>query len=102
MKQIEYVIVCYGDNLGYHHGAKYQILSAYKHWYSNDNSITCVVTDKPELFESYPCRLLELDSEKRHKCSLGGTQHFGIKLGGIAWGQRTDPAKGCLGLETER
>lgn len=101
MKKIDHVIICYGNNLGYHHGAKYQILSAYDQWYSNNDSSTCVVTDKPELFESYPCRLLELDSEKCHKWSLRGTQHFGIKLQGILWALRTSPAKCVLALDTD-
>lgn len=60
MKLIEHVIVCYGENLGYQQGAKYQILSAYKNWYSDSNASICVVTDKPHLFDSYPCRILEL------------------------------------------
>jgi len=99
--RVEHTIVCYGDNLGYHHGAKYQILRAYDNWYSKKDASICVVTDKPEFFESYPCRLLELDPEKLHQWSLGGTQHFGIKLQGILWALRTSPAKCVLALDTD-
>jgi hypothetical protein len=80
MTKIEHVIVAYGQELGYHHGAKFQILSAWQNWYSKPDIGVCVVTDKPELFEDYPVRLVKITEPDAYEWSLSGTQHFGIKL----------------------
>jgi len=83
-KQVQHVLVCYGDSMGYHHGAKYQILSAYKKWYSRPVSTVTVVTDKPELFENYPVKLRVINEAEWKNWSLDGTQHFGVKLKGLS------------------
>ena len=75
-----HVLVCYGDNLGYHHGAKYQILRGYN-WLRNQR--ICVVTDQPELFDGYPVNVLALDQKQIDEWTLKGQYHFGIKLGGL-------------------
>lgn len=76
------MLICYGDQLGYHHGAKYQILKNH-HWFKNNE--VCVVTDKPELFEYYPVRILTLDETHLGEWSLNRHDHFGIKLMGLHW-----------------
>ena len=80
--RLQYVLICYGDQLGYHHGAKYQILKSYD-WYQQGE--VCVVTDKPSLFEHYPVRVLTLDESRMHDWTLRGTNHFGVKLLGMKW-----------------
>ena len=80
---VQHVVVCYGNSMGYHHGAKYQILSAYKKWYSRAHSSITVVTDKPELFESYPVKLRIINETEWKNWSLDGSQHFGVKLKGL-------------------
>lgn len=82
----QHVLICYGTQLGYHHGAKYQILRNL-HWLKT--SQICVVTDKPELFSSYPVRVLSLDQAKVKSWSLNGSNHFGIKLKGLNWAIET-------------
>jgi len=101
MKSVEHIIVCYGDQLGYHHGAKYQILSAYERWYNRSNSKICVVTDSPKLFKGYPCRVLTLSKEKKSAWSLNGLQHFGIKLQGLKWAMETTDSDASLLLDTD-
>ena len=87
INSLQHVVICYGDQLGYHHGAKYQILRGYLPWYQFGE--VCVVTDKPELFKNYPVRLLHLNAEKLNDWSLGGNNHFGIKLKGLIWAMQT-------------
>lgn len=77
---LQHVLICYGDDLGYHHGAKYQILRNY-HWYRNSD--ICVVTDKPHLFIQYPVRVLGITPQQMSTWSLCGASHFGIKLMGL-------------------
>lgn len=80
MKNIEHVLIAYGKQIGYHHGAKYQILSAWRRWYSQSDVSICVMTDRPDLFEGYPIKVIEINSRQTDEWSLGGAQHFGIKL----------------------
>ena len=75
-----HVLICYGNKLGYYHGAKYQILRGY-HWLKDQR--ICVVTDRPELFDGYPVNVLALDQKQFHDWSLKGQNHFGIKLRGL-------------------
>lgn len=77
---LQHVLICYGDSLGYYHGAKYQILRNF-HWFKH-NAI-CVVTERPELFEGYPARVIGLNDQQLKKWSLEGADHFGIKLQGL-------------------
>ena len=79
---IQHVLICYGSQLGYHHGAKYQILRSLGLLKS---ALICVVTDKPELFNNYPVRILPLTQAQLENWSLGGSNHFGIKLKGLKW-----------------
>lgn len=72
-----HVLICYGNQLGYYHGAKYQILRGY-HWLKSQP--ICVVTDRPELFEGYPVNVLALDQKQVYDWTLEGQNHFGIKL----------------------
>lgn len=98
---VEFLIVCYGDNLGYHRGAKLQILQAYKKWFEPRKAKICVVTDKPQLFENYPCRTLELTDSKQHDWSLGGIQHFGNKIKSLEWCMSTTKSEKVLLLDTD-
>lgn len=101
LKCIEHLLVAYGDQLGYHHGAKLQILKCWDKWYSRAESCVCVVTDKPELFESYPVRVLALDESRIKNWSLDNRQHFGIKMKAVQWALNTSPASKILLLDTD-
>lgn len=101
LNTIEYVIVCYGQQLGYHHGAKLQILTAYKKWYSDPRSKICVVTDRPDLFTKYPCRILPLTDANKLNWSLNGLQHFGIKLMAFHWAMSTSKQDVCFLVDTD-
>ena len=101
MYRREHVLVAYGQELGYHHGAKFQILSAWENWYSKNDVSVCVVTDKPELFEGYPIRLLPITAEDVHEWSLGGLQHFGIKLKAFEYSMKTSTAPISVLLDTD-
>ena len=75
-----HVLICYGNQSGYYHGAKYQILRGY-HWLKDQH--VCVVTDRPELFDGYPVNVLALDQKQVNVWTLKGQNHFGIKLRGL-------------------
>lgn len=96
---VENVIICYGNKLGYHHGAKYQMLRMLKN--KKTNQYFCVVTDKPELFHSYPCRICEIDIQKKQNWSLGGLNHFGIKIMALHWAAVTCTQKKVILLDTD-
>ena len=83
MSKLEHILIAYGSNIAYQNGAKYQILKNWSKWYSRKDISVCVLTDRPELFDGYPIRILELTPEMKTKWSLNGLQHFGIKLRGI-------------------
>lgn len=100
-EKTQHVIICYGDNLGYHHGAKYQILSAYHRWYSRAHSSLTVVTDRPELFESYPVKLRVISEAEWKSWSLQGTQHFGIKLKGLTEAIKESECAKTILLDTD-
>ena len=78
--ETQHVLICYGGKLGYYHGAKYQIIRNFT-WYRQ--SRICVVTDKPELFDNYPVRIIPLNETEMRRWSLGGANHFGIKIIGL-------------------
>ena len=101
MNKLEHVLVAYGDELGYHHGAKFQILAAWQKWYSKLDVSVCVVTDKPELFSDYPVRIIQITSQDAHNWSLAGTQHFGIKLRALEKAMHTTDAPASLLLDTD-
>ena len=77
---LQHVLICYGGELGYYHGAKYQILKNFQ-WFKH-NAI-CVVTERPDLFEGYPVRAIGLNNHQLEEWSLKGNDHFGIKLQGL-------------------
>jgi len=101
MDKLEHVIIAYGDQLGYHHGAKFQVLRAWPNWYSSQYVSVCVVTDKPELFNNYPVRLIQITEQEAHDWSLCGTQHFGIKLRGLEKAMATSDSSVSLLLDTD-
>lgn len=95
----ENVLICYGSQLGYHHGAKYQLLRSLMLLDSKSNF--CVVTDKPELFDGYPCRTLALRKDHLENWSLGNRNHFGIKLKGLEWAANSSNQKNILLLDAD-
>ena len=95
----ENVLICYGAQVGYHHGAKYQLLRSLAIYESEAKF--CVVTDRPELFDGYPCRTLKLDNDHLVGWSLGNQNHFGIKLKGLEWAANTSNARNILLLDTD-
>lgn len=101
MQKREHVVVAYGQELGYQHGAKFQILSAWKRWYSQPGVSVCVVTDKPELFERYPIRTIKITEQNVRDWSLNGLQHFGIKLRALEHSMRTTEAPVSVLLDTD-
>jgi hypothetical protein len=101
MHKLEHVIVAYGDKIGYHHGAKFQILSAWRKWYSKSDIGVCVVTDKPKLFDDYPVRLAQITEQDAYDWSLSGAQHFGIKLRGLEKAMASSDASVSLLLDTD-
>ena len=101
MRNREHVVVAYGKELGYHHGAKFQILSAWERWYSNPDASICVVTDKPEIFDGYPVRILEITERHSKEWSLNGLQHFGIKLKAFEYAMGTSKASVSMLLDTD-
>ncbi len=101
MHKREHVVIAYGHELGYQHGAKFQILSAWKRWYSEPGVSVCVVTDKPKLFENYPVRTVQITEQKARDWSLNGLQHFGIKLRALEHSMRTTDAPISMLLDTD-
>ncbi len=95
----ENVLICYGAQLGYHHGAKYQLLRSLAIHGSEPKF--CIVTDRPELFEGYPCRTLTLGDDHLVGWSLNNRNHFGIKLKGLEWAANTSNAENILLLDTD-
>jgi hypothetical protein len=79
-----HIVIAYGSQKGYHHGAKYQIVRLISQFGLAGRSIT-VVTDRPELFNRYPVDVLHLDPVRKAKWGGEGTDHFGIKLKGFVW-----------------
>ena len=94
-------VIAYGQELGYQHGAKFQILSAWKRWYSQPGVNVCVVTDKPNLFEGYPVRTIRITEQNWRDWSLNGLQHFGIKLRALEQSMRTTDAPVSMLLDTD-
>lgn len=86
---LQHVLICYGDELGYYHGAKYQILKNFQ-WFKHNE--ICVVTEQPDLFEDYPVRVIGLNNHQLEEWSLKGTDHFGIKLKGLKLAIDSAPA----------
>jgi hypothetical protein len=101
ISNVEHILVAYGQQRGYHHGAKYQILRSWDKWYSRKSSSVCVVTDKPDLFANYPIRVVEITEAQRMDWSLGGMQHFGIKLKALEMAGHTSGADRLVLLDTD-
>lgn len=101
MSKVEHVLIAYGEQRGYHHGAKYQILRCWDRWYSAKRNSVCIVTDKPQIFEGYPLRVLPLTEQHVREWSLDGLQHFGIKLKALELAAKTGTAEKYLLLDTD-
>lgn len=84
MKEIEYLVVAYGEQLGYCHGAKYQILRCWERWYSKPTSCVTVATDRPKLFDGYPVNVVEISDSDIARWTSKGCLHFGVKLQALA------------------
>lgn len=97
---IHHIIVAYGDQLGYQHGAKYQILRLLSQFKSVEQNIS-VVTDHPTLFGRYPVNVLHLDRSKIESWGGEGTDHFGIKLKGYEWASQQARSDYCVLLDTD-
>jgi len=92
MSIFEHVLISYGDDLSYHLGAKAQILMSWKSWYSNEDISICIVTDKPEIFNDFPARILVINQEALLNWSCGGRFKFGIKIKAFQWAIETGEA----------
>lgn len=97
---IHHILVAYGDQLGYQHGAKYQILRLLSQFKSVEPNIS-VVTSHPTLFDRYPVNVLHLDRSKIESWGGEGTDHFGIKLKGFEWAAQQDNSDFCVLLDTD-
>ena len=97
----QHVIIAYGPRLDYHHGAKYQILSAYSKWLSRPEAEITVVTDNPDLYAGYPCKIIPIAEKEKTDWTLGGAQHFGIKIGGFSKAMRATTASNSILLDTD-
>jgi len=101
MTSCQHVIIAYGEQLGYHHGAKYQILAGWEKIYKKNNIPIRIVTDKPELFSGYPVEIMTISPVQKFDWSLNGIQHFGIKLKGLQWAMENQQAEVALLLDTD-
>ena len=101
MSKVEHILIAYGDQLGYHHGAKYQILRCWHRWYSGEGNSVCVVTDQPQIFDGYPLRVLRVTERQTKEWTLDGLQHFGIKIKGLELAAKTGTAEKYLLLDTD-
>ncbi|MDX8501525.1 hypothetical protein RFM99_24310 [Mesorhizobium sp. VK4C] len=72
-----YVIIAYGDRLGYHYSAIFAalLISAYK----GDASPIVIYTDRPELFRNYPFQIVPITPQQISDWSLEGRYWFRIK-----------------------
>lgn len=101
LMSIRFVLVCYGDNLGYHHGAKYQILRGYSDGFYTSDSAISVVTDRPDLFEGYPIDLRTISQDEIRDWSFAGQCHFGIKNRALASVIKEKPESKFILLDTD-
>ena len=84
MRKIVLYIV-YGDKQEYYDGAKFSILT-FKYWtLRKDNIEIFVLTEKPEMFESYEIDVLKMSQLQKNEWSLNGQYHFRIKNRGLAY-----------------
>lgn len=97
----QHVLIAYGPRLDYHHGAKYQILSAYSKWLSRPEAEITVVTDNPDLYAGYPCKIITISAKEKTAWTLGGAQHFGIKIGGLSKAMQATTASYSILLDTD-
>ena len=98
--RIHHIIVAYGDQLGYQHGAKYQIVRLLSQFESVERSIS--VSDRsPNAFRYLSCQRFHLDPSKIKSWGGEGTDHFGIKLKGFEWASRQDRSDFCVLLDTD-
>ena len=81
---IRYVLVCYGPNPGYVHGAKYQIARAFHDQFMSEYAAITVVTDQVSAFLGYPVTCVELTAQMKTDWSFGNRYHFGIKNRALA------------------
>ena len=60
-----------------------------------------MATDKPELFEGYPVRLVQINEQEAYHRSFNGIQHFVIKLRALEKAMLTSDVDVSLLLDTD-
>ena len=77
--------IVYGEDQTYYEGAIFSFLT-FKHWLNDSDQIEIVVlTEKPELFSSYPVSTLLMSAKQKNEWSLNDQYHFRIKNRGLAY-----------------
>ncbi len=77
--------IVYGEESVYYDGAIFSFLT-FLNWVScNDDIEIIVLTEKPELFDSYPVKTLSISVAQKKEWSLNGKYHFRIKNRGLAF-----------------
>jgi len=77
--------IVYGEDQNYYDGAIFSFLT-FKYWLKDTDQIEIVVlTEKPDLFASYPVRTLLMSARQKNEWSLNGQYHFRIKNRGLAY-----------------
>ena len=98
---VECISICYGDNLAYHRGVKFQILRAFDKFFSIAEPSLTVVTDQPNLFCNYPVKVIPISNDEKFCWSLNDQQHFGIKLKGLEKALLASKADACLLVDAD-
>mgnify|MGYP006978331396 CR=1 FL=1 len=103
MKQpsIEHIVIAYGDRLDYHFGAKYQIIKGFSDGFYSNKSAISVLTDRPDLYDMLPVNICEISELQKEEWSMGGQQHFGIKLGCLRLSREKSEAEYILMMDTD-
>jgi heptosyltransferase-3 len=77
--------IVYGEDQTYYDGAIFSFLT-FKNWVNDSDPIEVVVlTEKPELFSSYPVMVIPMNSDQKKEWSINGAYHFRIKNRGMAF-----------------
>jgi hypothetical protein len=81
-KVILYIV--YGDDQTYYDGAKFSFLT-FRYWIKNSDVEIVILTEKPEEFNDYQVKVIELSNFNKSEWSLNGKYHFRIKNRGLAF-----------------